>query len=115
MATRQSTVDHILDRARAARDVSARKMFGEFALYRADKLVGLICDDTLFLKPTAAGRKLIGTVEEAPPYPSAKSHFVIDPDRIEDGEWLSNLIQLTADELPTPKPKKSKTKRVSKA
>jgi len=29
-------------------------------------------------------------------------------DKIEDGEWLTELITLTEAELPTPKPKKKK-------
>jgi len=58
MATQQSTVDYLLEQLRRAGSVSARKMFGEYALYRDGKLVALICDDQLYLKPTAAGRAL---------------------------------------------------------
>jgi len=72
--------------------------------------VALICDDQLFVKPTEAGREFIGDVVEAPPYPGAKSSLLIE-DRIEDGEWLTELIQLTETELPTPKPKKKKKKK----
>jgi hypothetical protein len=49
MGSRQSIVDAIVLAASGADDVSARKMFGEFALYCDGKLVALICDDQLFV------------------------------------------------------------------
>ncbi len=82
-------------------------MFGGCTLYSKDKVVALICDDQLFVKPTEAGRAFIGDVVEAPPYPGAKLSFLIE-DKIEDGEWLTELITLTEAELPSPKPKKKK-------
>lgn len=84
-------------------------MFGEYALYSNGKVVALICDNQLFIKPTVAGRSYIGDVVEAPPYPGAKHSFLIQ-DEIDDGEWLSQLIRLTEAELPTPKPRKKKKK-----
>ncbi len=83
MGTRQGTVDFLLRQMAGA--VSARKMFGEYALYCEGKLVALVCDDQLFLKPTAAGRRLLGTPEEQPPYPSAKPCFVVGEDFWDDG------------------------------
>jgi DNA transformation protein and related proteins len=50
---------------------------------------------------------LIEQVVEAPPYPGAKPYFLIG-EQLDDREWMSNLIQLTASELPVPKPKKAK-------
>lgn len=83
-----------------------RKMFGEYAIYCDDKVVALVCDDQLFVKPTEAGRALLGDPVEAPPYNGAKPYFVIDS--IDAAECLSRLIAETARELPTPKPKKRK-------
>jgi len=81
-------------------------MFGEYCLYLAGKPVGFVCDDQLFLKPTAAGRNLITVVTEGYPYPGAKLYLLITADLWEDSEWLNQLIQATADALPQPKPKK---------
>lgn len=111
MASQQTTVDAIVLAGSGAGDVSARKMFGEYALYCDGKLVGLICNDTLFMKPTAAGRKIAGPVEEAPPYRGAKPSLLIPRERWEDGAWLSILVRASADELPLPKPKTAKRKR----
>ncbi|MBX9902360.1 MAG: TfoX/Sxy family protein [Burkholderiaceae bacterium] len=84
-----------------------KKMFGEFALYFDEKVIALICDDQLFVKPTEAGRGLIENLHEAPPYPGAKPHFLIS-DEIENAEALSKLFAATAAALPMPKPKKPK-------
>lgn len=83
-------------------------MFGEYALYCNEKVVALVCDDQLFIKPTNAGRELIESLEEAPPYPGAKNYFLISPDLWEDREFLTKLINATAMELPLPKIKKKK-------
>jgi DNA transformation protein and related proteins len=105
MASRQSTVDFIVEQMASAGSISAKKMFGEYAIYCAGKLVALVCDDQLFVKPTAAGREFVGQCVEAPPYPSAKPSLLISGDRIEDADWLSKLISMSASELPQPKKK----------
>ena len=89
--------------------ITYRKMFGEYGLYSNGKIVALICDNQLFVKPTQSGRDFIGDVDEAPPYPGARDYFLID-DKFEDREWISELIRITAAELPTPKPKTKKSK-----
>ncbi len=108
MATRQHIVDFILEQIAGAKEVSARKMFGEYAIYSTGKVVALVCDDQLFVKPTDAGRAFVGAVTEGEPYPGAKPCFVIGGDRWEDGDWLSQLIRLTASALPAPKPKSAR-------
>ena len=110
MATRQSTVDFISGQAGAAGNVSAKKMFGEYALYCDGKLVALVCDEQLFVKPTAVGRACLGEVVEAPPYPGAKPCFLISGDLWDDAEWLARLVRVTASELPVPVKKKLRAK-----
>jgi hypothetical protein len=61
----------------------------------------------LFIKPTNSGRAFIKDDVEAPPYPGAKPSLLIG-DKIDDREWLSELVRLTLPELPEPKPKKTK-------
>ncbi|MFD2111385.1 TfoX/Sxy family protein [Thiorhodococcus fuscus] len=110
MASDLSFVAYVCDQLRAAGDVSFRKMFGEFALYHAGKVVALICDNQLFVKPTAAGRAILGEPEESPPYPGAKPHFLVT-DRLDDAESLVEVVLATSRELPEPKPKKPRKKR----
>ncbi len=108
MATQPGTVAFLLEQASGAGAISARKMFGECALCCDGKVVGLVCDDQLFVKTTQAGRACLDglTIEEKPPYAGAKPSFLIARDRWEDAGWLSALIRDTADALPAPKPKK---------
>jgi len=107
MASEQTFVDFIVDQIENAGEISAKKMFGEYALYSGEKLFALICDDKLFIKPTQAGRAFIGDVVEAPPYPGAKPSFLIE-EKVEDRGWLSELVRISVAELPVPKPKKKK-------
>ena len=99
MASQRRIVDYLMDQITGAGAVSARKMFGEYGVYCDGKMVALICDDQLFVKPTAGGRAKIGDTCEASPYPGAKPCFLIPGDRWEDREWLAQLIQVTATEL----------------
>ncbi len=85
-------------------------MFGEYGLFADHKIFALICDNKLFVKPTQAVRAFIQDPVEAPPYPGAKNSFLIE-DQLEDREWISQLIKLTVEELPEPKPKKKKAKK----
>ena len=107
MASDKAFLDFIVDQIENAGEITYRPMFGEYALYSDAKIFALVCDNKLFVKPTASGRAFIGEVTEAPPYPGAKSSFLIG-DKIDDREWLSELVRITLPELPEPKPKKAK-------
>lgn len=109
MASELSFVEFVVDQLDKDCVVTYRKMFGEFGLYSDGKFFAVICDDQLFVKPTEGGRAFIGEVVEAPPYPGAKPSLLIGA-RIEDPQWLSELVRITARELPAPKPKKRKKK-----
>jgi len=108
MASKQSTIDFILRQIGAAGSVSAKKMFGEYAIYCDGKVVALVCDDELFVKPTAAGEEFLGEIVERCPYPGAKPYFLISQDKWKDGKWLAHLVRISAEELPLPKKKASK-------
>ncbi|MBN2401776.1 MAG: TfoX/Sxy family protein [Spirochaetes bacterium] len=110
MASAQDFVEFIADQMQGAGTITYRKMFGEYAVYCEGKVIGLICDNRLFIKPTDGGRVFMGgELIEDYPYPGAKAYFSIE-DKFEDREWISELVRITADELPEPKPKKKKIK-----
>lgn len=109
MASKQRTADYIVEQLAGAGGVTARKMFGEFGVFRDGKMVAVICDDQFYVKPTAGGRKYLGEVAEAAPYPGAKPYFLIVGDLWDDSEWMTELIKITSAELPLPK-KKAKMK-----
>lgn len=114
MASDQDFVDHVADQLRGVGNVTYRKMFGEYALYVGGKVVALVCDNQLFLKPTEAGRSLLGTPVEGPPYPGAKPHFVLD-EHLDDRELLTALFVATEAALPRAKPKAKQAARAAQA
>ena len=109
MASDLKFVEFVVDQLDEDCAVTYKRMFVEFGLYSDGKFFGVICDDQLFVKPTEGGRAFIGEVVESPPYPGAKPSLLIG-DKIEDAEWLSELVRITARELPMPKPRKRKQK-----
>jgi TfoX/Sxy family transcriptional regulator of competence genes len=112
MASDAGFVQFVVDQLERAGEISSRKMFGEYALYCNTKVVGLICDNKLFVKPTDAGRKYIGDPVEAPAFPGAKPSFLIE-DKLEDRKWLTELVRITEKEVAAPKPKKKKEVKTS--
>src|SRR5215213_3211045 len=104
MATEKATVDFILDQL-APLPVRARAMFGEYGLYCGEKFVGLICDDTNFVKPTAISEQFFTDADLAPPYPGAKDLSAVPATLLEESERLREVIAGTADFLPLPKKK----------
>jgi TfoX/Sxy family transcriptional regulator of competence genes len=105
MSSEESLVQFVAGQIEDAGEITYRKMFGEYAVYCDGKVVVLVCDDQVFVKPTDGGRAFIGDVVEAPPYPGAKPSFLIE-DGLENREWFSELVRISASELPMPKPRK---------
>lgn len=107
MASRQETVDYLVEQMSGAGKITARKMFGEYGVYCNGKIIALVCDDRLFIKPTEAGRRFLGdSVEEAPAYPGSKLYLHISGEKWDNADWLADLIRASLPELPEPKPKK---------
>ncbi|WP_344032540.1 TfoX/Sxy family protein [Leucobacter iarius] len=109
MSTRPETIEFLMDQLGRAPIFRTKAMFGEYALYRDEKVIAFICDDELLIKPTPEGRTWLegfGPVEESEAYPGSKMYYLIGGDRWEDRDWLEELTRVTADALPAPKPKK---------
>ena len=110
MASDQSFVDYICEQADLPGRLSFRKMFGEYALYLDAKVIALVCDNRLFVKPTPEGKAILRDTTDAPPYPGAKPHFQLG-DEIDDRQRLRHLFEVTCLALPMPKPKPSRVKK----
>ncbi|MGD1044820.1 MAG: TfoX/Sxy family protein [Bacteroidota bacterium] len=108
-----SFVQFVIDQMQDAGNISCKSMFGGYTVYCNKKIVALICNNQLFVKPTEKGRRVIGIAKEAPPYPGAKPCFLIQ-DNIDDKEWMCKLIRQTAEELPIPKQKTKPKKKKSR-
>ena len=55
MASHQNFVDYVAEQLGEAGSIRSRKMFGEYGLYCDGLFFAVICDDRLFIKPTAEG------------------------------------------------------------
>ena len=104
MSSDEGFVTAVVDSMEHAGAITWRKMFGEYAIYSDGKVVALVCDNQLFVRPTEGGRAFLGEVTAAPPYPGAKDHFLID--ELGDRAWLGELIRITAGELRAAPPKR---------
>jgi TfoX/Sxy family transcriptional regulator of competence genes len=109
MASDKEFISFVCEQLRGAGEISSRRMFGEAAVYLQDKVVGLICDNQLFVKATEPGRAKIGVPFEAPPFPGASNWFLLAD--LDDPEFLAELVRATADALPVPRVKTKKTQR----
>lgn len=107
MATKPEFAEYIREQLGGAGEIACKKMFGEYGVYCDGKIIGLICDDQLFVKKTRAGEAVLPGCPEAPPYEGAKPHLLVES--VDDRELMTRLITATCEELPAPKPKKKKT------
>ena len=106
MSTRPDTITHLLD-SLTLLPLTARKMFGEYALYLDGKVVALVCDDQLFLKPTPGALAALPDCQQGIPYPGAKVHLLVT-DALDDPDPVIAALKAIAADLPVPKPKKPK-------
>ena len=51
-------VEHIIDQIHDLGNISYKYMFGDYAIYYGNKVVALVCDNQLFVKPTSGGKNL---------------------------------------------------------
>jgi len=105
MSTSKDTVAFIEDQL-SGLPIRTNPMFGEYGMYYDDKIVGFICDDTLFIKPSEVDPAVLSGTVMAPAYPGSKLYHSVPGDLLEDADWLQKAIRATADALPAPKPKK---------
>ena len=108
MATDRDFVEYVCEQITGTAAITYKKMFGEYALYSGGKVFAFACDNQLFVKPTQEGKAFIGKPVEAPPYPGAKLYFMVN-EKLDDSDWLSQLVRITCSVLPEPKPKTPKS------
>src|ERR687896_477047 len=98
MRTSKETIARLLEQLEPL-DVRTRPMFGEYALYCDEKVVGFVCHDTLLMKVTDVSGESAPALPFDRPYPEAKDYHAVAPDRFADVEWLQSFVQRTADIL----------------
>lgn len=111
MATGRDFVDYVAEQLALGARLGHRRMFGEYAFYVDDKVVAFACDNSLFVKPSAAAAELAPLLPQRPPYPGAKDYPVAD-ELLDDGDALRALFLRTAELMPPPKPAKPARRRM---
>lgn len=110
MPNDRAFVDYVIEQLALGPRLSQRRLFGEMALYVDEKVVLFLCDDSVYLKPTAAAAQLAPGLPQRPPYPGAKDYPVLD-ELLDDGERLRALVLASVALLPLPKPKSPRKPR----
>ena len=109
MATSKDYLDFVLEQLSGAEGVTYKAMMGEYILYCQGKIFGGVYDDRFLVKPTPAARQMLPQAPMELPYEGAKEMLLVD--RIEDRDFLTELIAAMLPELPAPKKRKQQTIR----
>ena len=94
MSTTVEFHDYVIENLRKAGDVTSRKMMGEYLVYFNGKLVGNICDNCLYLKPTDSALELLPEAERGYPYEGSKTLMVI-VEEVENTELMTRVLPCT--------------------
>ena len=91
MATTKEFHEYIMNCLQRVGNVTSKKMMGEYCVYFNQKLIGDICDNCLFLKPTESALQLMPTAERAYPYSGSKTLMIVVDD-VENTELMSEVL-----------------------
>ena len=106
MASSKEYTEFVLDQLSGMGEIACKPMMGEYILYYRRKIVGGIYDDRLLVKDTPSARRLMPDAPLEFPYPGAKEMLLVD--RVDDRDFLRDLLTAMVDELPEPKEKKKR-------
>ncbi|MEI6532596.1 MAG: TfoX/Sxy family protein [Candidatus Roizmanbacteria bacterium] len=108
MPTSKDFIDALEHQLRHIPAIRTRAMFGEYALYYNEVVVGLICDETIYIKITEQTTKLVDpATEKGPPYVGAKDQYIIDEKLLQDQPFIKNLLIACSEDV-------EKAKKVTK-
>ncbi|MBQ7595109.1 MAG: TfoX/Sxy family protein [Clostridia bacterium] len=106
MASSKEYLDFILEQLSLLDGVSYRAMMGEYIIYYQGKVVGGIYDDRFLVKPVKSAKALMPDASYELPYEGAKEMLLVD--NIDNKEFLKELLEAMADELPEKRKKKDR-------
>lgn len=110
MSTQKESLDFILMKLGERDRFATRAMFGEYALYADGKVVGLICDDQLYVKILPESKELEDICEKDEAYPGSKPYYLVEEVQLSQIQNLSDILINIAKSLPVPK-KRTKVKQ----
>lgn len=99
MATSKDFTQYILDNIHSPKS-RVRAMFGEYAIYYEEKVVALLCDNTLFAKISENNKKFLGNNKTGPAYPGSKNFYIITEEQIQTPKFLQTIFKNISTSLP---------------
>ena len=110
MASGKDYLEFIMEQLNTLDDVSYRAMMGEYILYCNGKVVGGIYDNRFLVKPTKSAKELMPDAAFELPYEGAKEMLLVE--NLENRDFLGELLNAMAKELPVQKKKVRKTRKI---
>lgn len=104
MASGRGYLDFVLEQLSEVENISYRAMMGEYIIYCQGKVIGGIYDDRFLVKPTASAKRLMPDAAYELPYEGTKEMLLVED--IDNKEFLRELVESMAEELPAPRKKK---------
>ena len=109
MASKKEYLDYSLDQLSGLEDISYRPMMGEYILYYQGKVIGGIYDDRFLIKPVKSVRNLMPDAPYELPYEGAGKMLLVQ--ETDNREFLEELLNAAAAELPAPAKRKRAVKK----
>ena len=106
MASSKAYLEFVLEQLSGLEEISCKAMMGEYLLYYRGRIFGGVYDDRFLVKPVKAALERMPEAARELPYEGAKPLLLVD--RIEDREFLRELVEAMYPELPVPKKKKGR-------
>ena len=82
MASTKEYLTYVLDLLREVKDISYKKMMGEYILYKGEIIFGGVYDDRFLIKITKSSKLLSFSTQI--PYPGAKPMLLVDSENTEE-------------------------------
>lgn len=101
MPSSKEYLNYVIEQLSGLDDITWTAMMGENILYYQGRIFGGIYDDRFLVKPTRTALSMMPDAEMVLPYDGAKRMLLVD--RIEDRDFLTELVQAMYGELPAPK------------
>ena len=106
MPSSKEYLSYILEQISSLEEITYRAMMGEYVLYYKGKVFGGIYDDRLLVKPVKSAVELLPDAPLEMPYEGGSRMLLVE--EVDNRELLCILIAAMYNDLPLPRPKKSK-------
>ena len=94
MASNIDYLNYVLELLRETKNITYKKMMGEYMLYKDDILFGGVYDNRFLIKKTKSLEN--SGLKDQIPYPSAKPMLLVD---FEDPDEIKELVELVVKNL----------------